>query len=174
MVRGEVGVKYFFSARVIPLVFRSSFEEVLNDKKTKSYVGKARLLIRTCLQRKCLHVPVELHVKNQDFQDETLRVSYRASGSILGHEILSEIFLSLLLQISHFDFKFDLSNSSFLDESWQIPAVVKVEMVPCERLGLTLGFPLGFPVIVSIREHSAVAELVSLLNFNFNNLPAYV
>lgn len=81
----------------------------------------------------------------------------------MGHEILSQIFLSLIQQLSHYEFRFDLLNSSFLDESWQIPEVVKAEFVPvCDKLGLTLGFPMGFAVIVDIIAYSLAAEVVSI------------
>lgn len=135
---------------------------MLNDTKTRSQTGKMRLLIRTCLKRRCLFIPVQFHVENEDYNDTSLRVNYHRDGSVMGHEILCQIFLSLLQQLSHYEFNFDLANSSFLDESWQIPRLVKAEFVPCDRLGLTLGFPLGFAVIVDIIDHSLAAEVVSV------------
>lgn len=121
-----------------------------------------RLLIRTCLKKRCLHIPIQFHVENQDYDDRNLRVNYHGQ-SIMGHEILSQIFLSLIQQLSHYEFRFDLLNSSFLDESWQIPEVVKAEFVPvCDKLGLTLGFPMGFAVIVDIIAYSLAAEVVSI------------
>jgi hypothetical protein len=136
-------------------------------------VGKTRLLIRSCLKRKCLQIPIQFHVENQDYDDPNLRVNYCPKGSILGHEILSQIFLSLVLQLGNYDFNLDLSNASFLDESWQIPLLVKAEFVPCDKLGLTLGFPMGFAVVADIIENSLAAEVVSMkydkvqcLNFN--------
>lgn len=146
--------------RVLPLTFRGAFDDIMNDRKARTNSGKTRLLIRHCLRRKCLHTPVEFHVENRDFEDTNLRVNFNPHASVLGHEILSQIFLSLLLQLSHYDFNFDLTNSSFLDESWQIPKLFKTELVPCDKLGLTLGFPMGFAVIVRILEHSVAAELV--------------
>ncbi|OXA58573.1 uncharacterized protein LOC110846705 [Folsomia candida] len=145
--------------RVVPLTFKLAFEEVLNDPKTRTQAGKMRLLIRTCLKKRCLHIPIQFHVENQDYDDRNLRVNYHGQ-SIMGHEILSQIFLSLIQQLSHYEFRFDLLNSSFLDESWQIPEVVKAEFVPvCDKLGLTLGFPMGFAVIVDIIAYSLAAEV---------------
>jgi hypothetical protein len=144
------------------LAFKLAFEEVLNDPRTRTQVGKTRLLIRNCLKRRCLHVPVQFHVDNEDYNDENLRVNYNKNGSILGHEILSQIFLSLIQQVSYYEFCFDLKNSSFLDESWQMPQLVMAEFVPCEKLGLTMGFPMGFAVIVDIIENSLAAELVRI------------
>lgn len=155
--------------RVLPLTFRGAFDDIMSDRKTRTNAGKCRLLIRHCLRRRCLHTPVEFHVQNRDFEDTSLRVNYNPLSSCLGHEILSQIFLSLLLQLSHFEFTFDLTNSSFLDESWQIPKLFKTEVVPCEKLGLTLGFPMGFAVIVRILEHSVAAELVYIVDFSIPN-----
>ncbi|ODN04025.1 hypothetical protein Ocin01_02646 [Orchesella cincta] len=144
--------------KVLPLTFRGVFDDIMNDRKARTNSGKTRLLIRHCLKRKCLHTPVQYHVENQDYDDSTLRVNYNPNASVLGHEILSQIFLSLVLQLSNYDFNFDLTNSSFLDESWQIPKLFKTELVPCDKLGLTLGFPMGFAVIVKILDHSVAAE----------------
>jgi hypothetical protein len=144
------------------LVFKVAFDEVLGNWKTKTPLGKLRLLIRTCLKRRCLFVPIQFHVENEDFNDPDLRVTYDPQNSVMGHEILSRIFLSLVEQLSLYAFPFDLCNASFLDESWQLGVSVKVEMVPCEQLGLTLGFPLGLPLVVNIIENSCAAEIVSL------------
>jgi len=145
----------------MPLSFKLAFEDALASTKTKSHVGKTRLLIRSCLKRKCLHVPVDFHIGNEDYKNTSLRVNYNTTNSILGNEILSQILYSLLLQLSYFNFDLDLDNAAFLDDSWQIPLMHKVELVPCKELGLTLSFPLGFPVVVRIKEHSLAAEVVS-------------
>ena len=105
-------------------------------------------------------------MENEDFGDSTLRVNYNPSASILGHEIFSQIFLSLVQQLSCYDFNLDLHNSSFLDESWQLPTILRTEMVPCDRLGLTLGFPMGFALIVEILENSCAAEIVSPFKYS--------
>uniref|UniRef100_A0A3B4BB27 Uncharacterized protein n=1 Tax=Periophthalmus magnuspinnatus TaxID=409849 RepID=A0A3B4BB27_9GOBI len=47
-------------------------------------------------------------------------------------------FMSLLLVLSHMDFKLDMENCSFLDESWLIPVSDIYEVVPCRELGLVL------------------------------------
>ena len=106
-------------------------------------------------------MPVDFHIGNEDYKNTSLRVNYNTTNSILGNEILSQILYSLLLQLSYFNFDLDLDNAAFLDDSWQIPLMHKVELVPCKELGLTLSFPLGFPVVVRIKEHSLAAEVVS-------------
>lgn len=61
---------------------------------------------------------------------------YDETISILGDEILGEIFLSVLLQCSRLQFKLHLYNASFLDETWFLPHYLKLEFVPCKVLGI--------------------------------------
>jgi len=56
--------------------------------------------------------------------------------SILGHEILGEIFLSLLLQVGQIAFHLDLANAAFLDETWLLSKRITLEFVPTKELGL--------------------------------------
>ncbi|XP_021915109.1 uncharacterized protein LOC110827603 [Zootermopsis nevadensis] len=112
-----------------------------------------RLLIRTCLVNRCLHVPVEILVRKRqprNLYDETI--------SILGDEILGEIFLSVLLQCSRLQFKLHLYNASFLDETWFLPHYLKLEFVPCKVLGICACFVSGKAVIVGIKSDSVAAE----------------
>lgn len=62
-----------------------------------------------------------------------------ASGSILGDEILGEIFLSVLLQCSKLKFKLQPQNAAFLDETWQLGLYKQYEFVPCKSLGICMG-----------------------------------
>lgn len=62
--------------------------------------------------------------------------------SIIGNEILGEIFLSLLYQSAHIDFDLKLENASFLDETWLLPVYQECELVPCMDLGVYLGYEL--------------------------------
>lgn len=145
----------------MPLKFKVIFDQVLANEKTKTSVGKTRLLLRTCLKQRCLYIPIQFHIENQDYNSTSLHVNYSKSKSILGNEILVQIFFSLLQQLSFYTFPFDLTNCSFLDESWHLPNIAKTEMVPCQKLGLTLGFPLGFAMIVEIIPNSCADEIVS-------------
>ncbi|KAG0721062.1 hypothetical protein GWK47_047209 [Chionoecetes opilio] len=83
---------------------------------------------------------------------------YEEDDSIIGNEILGEIFLSLLYQCSHINFDLRLENASFLDETWQLPVYQDHELVPCMDLGLYLGHVCGRAVVVKVEEGSVAAE----------------
>lgn len=139
--------------RGVAFNYISSVNAVKTSQKVVTPTGKLRLLIRTCLVSRCLHVPVEILVRNRQpgsIYDENL--------SILGDEILGEIFLSVLLQCSRLQFRLCLYNASFLDDTWLLPQYMKLEFVPCKVLGVCACFVSGKAVIVGIKSDSVAAE----------------
>lgn len=58
--------------------------------------------------------------------------------SILGDDILREILLSVLLQCSKLNFKLNLRNATFLDDTWQMPKCMALQLVPCKNLGISV------------------------------------
>ncbi|XP_045581241.2 uncharacterized protein [Procambarus clarkii] len=132
--------------------YKSTVETVASNQCVTTPQGRGRLFIRHALKSKCLHVPVETVVRmrcNDGVYDE---------DSIIGNEILGEIFLSLLYQCSHIDFDLKLENASFLDETWQLPVCQEYELVPCMDLGIYLGHVNGRAVVVKVEEGSVAAE----------------
>lgn len=113
--------------------FSTSVEAIRENSKIQTASGKLRQLIRTCLTKKCLHMPVQLLVRTP-----RMSLDYYDANSILGDEILGEIFLSVLLQIGKLKFKLNLKNSRFLDETWQLPGYKTIELVPCKTLGVSV------------------------------------
>ncbi|KAK5640774.1 hypothetical protein RI129_009321 [Pyrocoelia pectoralis] len=107
--------------------------------------------ILTKVGRLPLHVPVEYLLKNH-------KCSIYKHNSVLGDEILTEILLSLLLQCGQINFKLDLTNVSFLDVTWELPEVVKLELVPCTNLGMSISFANDKAVIIDIQSNSVIAE----------------
>uniref|UniRef100_A0A3Q0SZZ5 Uncharacterized protein n=1 Tax=Amphilophus citrinellus TaxID=61819 RepID=A0A3Q0SZZ5_AMPCI len=107
-------------------------------RKLLSAQGRGRYLLRLALSRKVLpqfftHL---LHTAR-------LLEWYSPDLSILRNEEFMEPFLSLLLVLSHMDFKLDMENCSFLDESWLLPVCEMYEVVPCRELGLVLRYLSG-------------------------------
>ncbi|KAK8402721.1 hypothetical protein O3P69_000814 [Scylla paramamosain] len=132
--------------------YKHIVEAVANNMSVSTPQGRGRLFIRHALKNKCLHVPVETIVRmkcNSGIYEE---------DSIIGNEILGEIFLSLLYQCSHISFDLQLENASFLDETWQLPIYQEHELVPCMDLGVYLGHVSGRAVVVKVEEGSVAAE----------------
>uniref|UniRef100_A0AAX7TRF9 Uncharacterized protein n=1 Tax=Astatotilapia calliptera TaxID=8154 RepID=A0AAX7TRF9_ASTCA len=107
-------------------------------RKLLSAQGRGRYLLRLALSRKVLpqfftHL---LHTAR-------LLEWYSPDLSILRNEEFVEPFMSLLLVLSHMDFKLDMENCSFLDESWLLPVCEIYEVVPCREVGLVLRYLSG-------------------------------
>ncbi|XP_043585144.1 uncharacterized protein LOC122568918 [Bombus pyrosoma] len=145
----EIAEKHFSSSCTYSLVV----EQVTQNPKVYTPTGHLRLLIKTCLMRKCLHMPVEMLVRTP-----LMATDYYDKNSILGDNILGEIFLSVLLQSSKLNFKLNLRNCSFLDESWQLPECLALELVPCKSLGISVCFTKGRALIVNLDKNSVAAE----------------
>ncbi|XP_078032978.1 uncharacterized protein LOC144467861 isoform X2 [Augochlora pura] len=145
----EIAEKHFSSSSTYSLMV----EQVKLNPKVQTPTGRLRLLIRTCLIRKCLHMPIEMLVRTP-----LMAIVYYDKNSILGDEILGEIFLSVLLQISKLNFKLNLRNSSFLDDIWNLPECIALELVPCRSLGISVCFIKGKALIVNLGKNSVAAE----------------
>ncbi|KAI3365415.1 hypothetical protein L3Q82_010505 [Scortum barcoo] len=107
-------------------------------RKLLSAQGRGRYLLRLALGRKALpqFITHLLH---------TPRVLewYSPTLSILRNEEFVEPFMSLLLVLSHMEFKLDIENCSFLDESWLLPVCETYEVVPCREVGMVLRYLAG-------------------------------
>ncbi|XP_060883781.1 uncharacterized protein si:ch211-250n8.1 [Labrus mixtus] len=107
-------------------------------RKLLSAQGRGRYLLRVALSRKALPQFIK-HLLH------TTRVLewYCPQMSILRNEEFLEPFMSLLLVLSHVDFKLDMENCSFLDESWLLPVCETYEVVPCREMGMVLRYLSG-------------------------------
>ncbi|XP_076615273.1 uncharacterized protein LOC143338620 isoform X2 [Chaetodon auriga] len=113
-------------------------EQTRGCRKLLSAQGRGRYLLRLALGRKALpqFITHLLH---------TPRVLewYSPAVSILRNEEFLEPFMSLLLVLSHMEFKLDMKNCSFLDESWLLPVCETYEVVPCREVGMVLRYLSG-------------------------------
>nr|XP_020660732.1 uncharacterized protein LOC110085175 isoform X2 [Pogona vitticeps] len=124
-------------------------EKTNSSGKVLTAQGKGRYFLRLALNRKLLAAAFQQLVKTP-----RLLEWYEPLTSILGQEDLSEPFLSLMLVVTEMDFSLDLQNSSFLDESWQLPVCLTYETVPCRELGMVLRYLDGRIFITDVLPQS--------------------
>ncbi|XP_030762980.1 uncharacterized protein LOC115887654 isoform X1 [Sitophilus oryzae] len=134
------------------LTYRNCVDCVREKKEIYSNEGRFRYLVKICLLKKCLQVSLECLIDSQ-----IAHLLY-SPNSILGDEILIEIFLSVIRQVSKIEFSLDLNNCSFLDYSWYIPEILTIELVPCKALGVTVSFSGNKAVIVNVESNGVVGE----------------
>lgn len=141
------------TVRLHPL-FDVAISQVKLSTKVTSAQGRGRLFLRLSLQNKLLHNTIDALLKNSYF----LFTWYDPEKSFFADDILSEILLSLLLQVSELNFQLCIKNNSFLDETWLIPSYRQLQLVPCIDLGLQLHHINGRVVVVSLNERGVAAD----------------
>ncbi|XP_061564422.1 uncharacterized protein si:ch211-250n8.1 isoform X2 [Cololabis saira] len=114
-------------------------------RRLLSAQGRGRYLLRLALGRRTL-AQLSTHLLH------TPRVLewYSPVSSILRNEEYAEPFMSLLLVLSHMEFKLDMENCSFLDESWLLPVCELYEVVPCREVGIILRYLSGRVFVLSL------------------------
>nr|XP_037272666.1 uncharacterized protein LOC119164555 isoform X1 [Rhipicephalus microplus] len=138
----------------LPLRLATSIQTVKDFKKVKTSQGKGRLLLRVLLKRRLLRAAVACLRESPGL----IAVMYDQSHSILGNEILAEILLSLLYEVDKITFSITLRNATFLDETWHLGLYHCFELVPCDTLGISIGFAAGVPVVTQVEEGSVAGE----------------
>uniref|UniRef100_A0A224Z8D7 Run domain containing protein n=1 Tax=Rhipicephalus zambeziensis TaxID=60191 RepID=A0A224Z8D7_9ACAR len=138
----------------LPLRLATSIQTVKDFKKVQTAQGKGRLLLRVLLKRRLLRTAVTCLLESPGL----IGVMYNQSDSILGNEILAEILLSLLHEVDKINFSITLRNATFLDETWHLGLYRSFELVPCDTLGISIGFAAGVPVVTQVEEGSVAGE----------------
>ncbi|XP_041942726.1 uncharacterized protein si:ch211-250n8.1 isoform X1 [Alosa sapidissima] len=124
-------------------------EQTINCKKLLTAQGRGRYFLRLAVNRRILGNVVKhmLHTpKILEFYSTTI--------SILRNEDILEPFMSLLLVISEMEFKLNIENCSFLDESWLLPVCELYEAVPCRELGMVLRYLNGRVFVLDLLQGS--------------------
>ncbi|CDW55103.1 RUN domain containing protein [Trichuris trichiura] len=143
----------YYEKTEFPASVEGCVKFVLDCKDVQTHRGRLRLLIRCALQRRILHIIVELLVR----RSEILKNIYD-SASVLGDQILSEILIASLAVLNHCNFKLTLKNSAFLDQQWNLPLYKMYELVPCERIGLHVRFSKGYVIVMKVEPGSVADE----------------
>ncbi|XP_075531051.1 uncharacterized protein LOC142564092 isoform X1 [Dermacentor variabilis] len=138
----------------LPLRLATSIQTVKDFKKVQTAQGKGRLLLRVLLKRRLLKTAVTCLLQSSSL----VAAMYNPSDSILGNEILAEILLSLLHEVDKIPFSITLRNATFLDETWHLGLYQSFEFVPCDTLGISIGFAAGVPVVTQVDEGSVAGE----------------
>ncbi|XP_064612692.1 uncharacterized protein LOC135476560 [Liolophura sinensis] len=123
-------------------------------KKTMTLQGQGRLFLRGALVKKVLSVPIDILLKSGDLAESW----YEPGNSIIGDEILREILMSLLFEVTEVNFLLNLKNASFLDETWKIPRYRQYEFVPTKDLGIHFQYVKGRAVVLAVEEGSVAEE----------------
>ncbi|XP_022092606.1 uncharacterized protein LOC110980329 [Acanthaster planci] len=121
------------SERLHPM-FSLAIEACKSSTKVRTHQGRGRLLLRICLHKKILAVPIEHLLKNC----RMLEIWYDPLMSIIGSELLVESLTSLLIWASEIHFELNIKNASFLDETWTLPVYRQYEFVPSKDLGVII------------------------------------
>ncbi|XP_062859616.1 uncharacterized protein si:ch211-250n8.1 isoform X2 [Trichomycterus rosablanca] len=103
--------------------------------KLLSDQGRGRYFMRLMLTRRTLGNVVK-HMLHTD----RIMEWYSPDISVLRNEELMEPFVSLCMVLSDMEFKLNIENCSFLDESWLLPVCDTYEVVPCRELGIVLRY----------------------------------
>ncbi|KAG7324838.1 hypothetical protein KOW79_011154 [Hemibagrus wyckioides] len=103
--------------------------------KLLSAQGRGRYFIRLMLSRRTLG-----NVVSHLLHTSSIMEWYSPDISVLRNEEFVEPFLSLCLVLSEMEFKLNIQNCSFLDESWLLPVCETYEAVPCRELGMVLRY----------------------------------
>uniref|UniRef100_A0A1B6F5G7 RUN domain-containing protein n=1 Tax=Cuerna arida TaxID=1464854 RepID=A0A1B6F5G7_9HEMI len=135
-----------------PYLYQLSVEKVRKCEKVRTNTGRTRLLIRHCLNNRCLHIPFQLLLETKQY-----KLVY-GRESVLGSDILAQILMSVVLLPSRLQFKLDTDNSRFLDDAWLLPTVRRLTFVPTDQLGISLTFVDGKAIAVEVLPDSVASE----------------
>ncbi|VDP50925.1 unnamed protein product [Schistosoma mattheei] len=90
--------------------------------------GRGRLLIRMLLSSGTLDFPFKLLLNNIHLS----AAFYEESESVMGNDILIQIFSSLVSEVCRIPFNLNVDNTEFLDETWCLPTFKTFTFVPCK------------------------------------------
>lgn len=122
--------------------------------KVETIQGKGRLMIRALLHNKILYWAIECLC----FTLNAVPRYYSDFNSLLSNEILSQMLISQLKQLSVLNFNLNLKNAMFLNDSWTIPRYETHEFVPCKQLGVTLLSAEAYQIVEAIKKGSVAEE----------------
>ncbi|KAK2557127.1 Tropomyosin [Acropora cervicornis] len=134
---------------------------VKSFKKINSLQGYGRQFIRFSLMKRLLPYTIQSLIANPSvakyWYDDT---------SVFRNKAMKETFIDILKELGKHVFDLDLKNCSFLSESWLIPEIRLVDIVPCKELGLVVRTVNNRVMVASVRANSAAEDVAELLRRN--------
>nr|CAH8848172.1 unnamed protein product [Trichobilharzia regenti] len=135
-----------------------SYQEAVNHvhkcRSITTIQGRGRLLIRMLLHSGTIDFPFKLMSSHPYLSAEF----YEESQSVMGNEILIQIFCSLVSEVSRIPFSLNVANTEFLDETWCLPAFKTFTFVPCKILGARVETVDGHYLVTEVDPGGVVAE----------------
>lgn len=126
---------------------------VKSFKKINSLQGYGRQFIRFSLMKRLLPYTIQSLIANPSvakyWYDDT---------SVFLNKAMKETFMDILKELGKHMFDLDLKNCSFLSESWFIPEIRLVDIVPCKELGLVVRTVNNRVMVASVRANSAAED----------------
>ncbi|KAK2190244.1 hypothetical protein NP493_85g03000 [Ridgeia piscesae] len=159
-------------------VLAMTVDTVKSSKFVCTKQGRGRYFIRLALQKKVLATLVEQLIRQSNIL--VIMNYYDGGMSIISHEILGEIFLSLLFEIREIKFQLKTQNASFLDDTWLLPIYKEYEFVPCTKLGIHVQHVDGHILTMKVDKGSIAEEddkicagdvMVELFGESLKNVP---
>lgn len=126
---------------------------VKSSSKIKSNQGYGRQFIRFALMKKLLPYTVQSLTANSAI----LKYWYNDTA-VFRDKAMKETFMDTMKELAKHVFALDLKNCSYLDETWLIPEIRQVDIVPCKELGLVVRTVSGRVMVAMVRENSAAED----------------
>ncbi|KAL9956625.1 hypothetical protein ACROYT_G038128 [Oculina patagonica] len=127
---------------------------VKSCKKLNSFQGYGRQFIRLALMKRLLPYTIQSLTANSAI----LKYWYNDTA-VMRDKVMKETFMEILKEINEHVFALDLKNCSFLDETWLIPDITHVDIVPCKELGLVVRTVNGRVMVACVRKNSAAEDV---------------
>jgi len=137
----------------LPQTIRSILSIIQQSDKVYGCTGRGRLFIRIAMVKGYLAATIEYLLRNSKF----LRYWYNDSSVFLDKN-QTECIIGIIKALSHIKFSLRITVCSFLHEDWIIPETKKLELIPCEKLGVTVCCIHSKCVVVAVQPGSIAKE----------------